>query len=185
MRLIIFGPPGAGKGTQAKFIAKHFSIPHISTGEIFRAAIQKGTPMGIEAKKHLDTGNLVPDDVTNSIVREALADEKFKDGFLLDGFPRTLPQAEALDKMLQDMTIKIDHVINLVVEENEIIRRMLGRGRADDIQETIDNRIKVYMKDTEPLIRYYQEKGILIDIHGMGEISEISQRIIEKIKGEN
>ena len=177
MRLIIFGPPGAGKGTQAELISKHFCIPHISTGEIFRTAIYHETPLGLEAKKYLDSGNLVPDTITTGIIRDALNSPRSDPGFLLDGFPRTLPQAVSLDQIIAELAHSIDRVINLVVEEEEIIDRMMKRGRTDDLRETIANRMKVYLKSTEPLIEFYRKKKILLDIDGMGEISEISERI--------
>lgn len=181
MRLITFGPPGAGKGTQAQFIAAHYSIPHISTGEIFRSAIQRSTPLGIEAKRYLDGGYLVPDDVTNGIVRDALISETCANGFLLDGFPRTLPQAEALDIILRELAISINYVINLIVDENEIIGRMLKRGRADDIRETIMNRLRVYNESTEPLLQFYRKKGVLVNVDGTGAISDITQRILHAL----
>lgn len=181
MRLIIFGPPGAGKGTQAQFLSTHFSIPHISTGEIFRAAMLGNTPIGIEAKKYLDAGNLVPDEVTNDIIREALASDGCTRGFLLDGFPRTLPQAEALDDILRGLSVSLDAVINLIVPGNEIIDRMMKRGRADDSRETIENRMRVYLQNTEPLICFYREKGVLRDVQGMGDIIEITKRILDSL----
>ena len=178
MRLIIFGPPGAGKGTQAAFISEHFGIPHISTGDIFRANIQSQTPLGMEAKKYLGAGELVPDSVTNGIIRDALANGRCAQGFLLDGYPRTIPQAVALDLVLEDLSAHIDAVINLVVEEEEIVERMLKRGRTDDNRETIVRRLRVYGESTEPLIHFYRERDQLIDVHGAGDISDITGRII-------
>lgn len=182
MRLIIFGPPGAGKGTQAAFIAEHYGIPHISTGDIFRANIREKTPLGIEAKRYLDAGNLVPDSVTNGIVRDALSDGACTTGFLLDGFPRTVPQAEALDRICAALAARIDRVINLVVDEEEIVERMLKRGRADDTRETILHRLHVYGENTEPLICWYREKGLLVDVRGMGEVAEITRRIVSALE---
>ncbi len=127
MRLVLVGPPGAGKGTQAEFIASHLSVPKISTGDIFRANVQQGTPLGVEAKRYMDSGALVPDEVTINMVRDRLAEPDAGDGFLLDGFPRTVPQASALDKLLADLGVGLDVVLELVVDDDEVIRRLSGR----------------------------------------------------------
>ena len=127
MRLVLVGPPGAGKGTQAEFIAAHLAVPKISTGDIFRANVSQGTPLGLEAKRYMDDGNLVPDEVTINMVRERLAEPDAADGFLLDGFPRTVPQAQELDKMLADLGTQLDVVLELVVDDDEVIRRLSGR----------------------------------------------------------
>jgi adenylate kinase len=127
VRLVLVGPPGAGKGTQAQFIAQHLGVPQISTGDIFRANVSQGTPLGLEAKTYMDRGDLVPDDVTVNMVRERLAEEDAKEGFLLDGFPRTVPQAQTLDDMLADTGFKLDVVLELVVDDDEVIRRLSGR----------------------------------------------------------
>ena len=127
MRLVLVGPPGAGKGTQAEFIAAHLAVPKISTGDIFRANVSQGTPLGVEAKRYMDAGNLVPDEVTINMVRDRLAEPDAGDGFLLDGFPRTVPQASALDKLLADLGIALDLVMELVVDDDEVIRRLSGR----------------------------------------------------------
>ncbi len=209
MRCLIMGAPGAGKGTYAVGIKNHFGIPHISTGEIFREAIAEGGELGKLAKKFIDKGNLVPDDVTNEIVKLRLQKADCSDGFLFDGYPRTIAQAEAFDQMLKDLNIKLDVVINIDVSEDEIISRIVnrricpscGRGynvvtlqpkiegvcdecgtalyqRKDDNEETIKSRLEVYAHQTKPLIKYYQDQNLLLEVDGVGEISEITKNII-------
>src|SRR5204863_4506338 len=186
MRLVLVGPPGAGKGTQAEFVAAHLAVPKISTGDIFRANVSQGTPLGLEAKRYMDDGKLVPDEVTINMVRDRLAEPDAENGFLLDGFPRTVPQAVELDKMLADLGTQLDLVMELVVDEDEVVRRLSGRRtcrgcgkiwhvefdspsregvcdrcggelfqRDDDKAETVSERLRVYARDTAPLVDYY------------------------------
>lgn len=178
MRLIFMGPPGAGKGTQAKIICTEKNIPQISTGDILRAAIQNGTEMGIKAKKFMDAGDLVPDEVVIGIIRDRLKENDCKIGFLLDGFPRTIEQAKALDVLLKDMGISLQHVLNLAVPDAELLKRLLERakieGRADDNEETIKNRLVNYNNKTFPLLDYYKNSGLLREINGLGSVDEIT-----------
>lgn len=178
MRLVIFGPPGAGKGTQAEFIARHFAIPHISTGDLFRENIQRETQLGLEARRYSNAGELVPDSVTNAMVRERLAEKDCNKGFLLDGYPRTPAQADELAAMLAARGAALNAVINLNVPDGELIERLSKRGRTDDTAETIKRRLEVYHDTTKPLIGYYKSKSLLRDVIGVGSIEEITQRIL-------
>jgi len=185
-RLIFMGPPGAGKGTQAKIICENYKIPQISTGEILRASIQKGTEMGLQAKKFMDAGDLVPDEVVIGIIKERLAEADCKGGFLLDGFPRTIEQAKALDVLLKSMNLQLDAVINISVPDEELLNRLLERakieGRSDDNEETIKNRLNNYNQKTFPLIEYYRKAGILKEINGVGSVEQITALIKEGLK---
>jgi adenylate kinase len=181
MRLIIMGPPGAGKGTQAKYIAEHFKIPAISTGDIFRANVTKGTPLGIEAKRFMDAGDYVPDEVTNLMVRNRIDEPDAEPGFLLDGYPRTLSQVEELDGMIKFTGHQLDAVVVLTVDQEEIVSRLLQRaqveGRADDTEDVIRRRQEVYAEQTEPLIEVYRDRGLLVEADGMGEVGDVTERI--------
>ena len=211
MNLILMGLPGAGKGTQAEEIVATYKIPHISTGDMFRAAISAETKLGLEAKTYMDKGNLVPDEVTNGIVKERLGQSDTDKGFLLDGFPRTLDQAKALDQMLDDLEKKIDAVINIEVPEEVLVERLAGRyickncgatyhkvfnptkvegtcdqcgghefyQREDDKPETVKNRLSVNVKSSEPILTYYQEKGLLHNIDGNREIEAVFSDVRE------
>jgi len=185
MRLIMMGPPGAGKGTQAKFVAEHFGIPAISTGDIFRANVSKGTPLGVEAKRYMDAGDYVPDEVTNLMVRNRIDEPDATPGFLLDGYPRTLAQVEELDGMIKFTGHNLDAVVVLTVDADEIVQRLLQRalveGRADDTEDVIRRRQEVYAEQTEPLIDVYRSRGILIEVDGMGEVSDVTQRIFDAL----
>ncbi len=185
MRLILMGPPGAGKGTQARFVADHFGIPAISTGDIFRANVSQGTPLGIEAKRYMDAGDYVPDEVTNRMVRNRIDESDAEPGFLLDGYPRTLAQVEELDGMIRHTGHTLDAVVVLTVDSDEIVQRLLQRaqveGRADDTEEVIRRRQEVYAEQTEPLIQVYRDRGILVEVDGMGEVDEVTQRIFEAL----
>jgi adenylate kinase len=182
MRLIIMGPPGAGKGTQATFIAERFSIPAVSTGDIFRANVGQGTELGVEAKRYMDAGEYVPDEITNDMVRNRLAEPDAEGGFLLDGYPRTLAQVEELDGMLSATGHRLDAVVVLTVVEDEIVERLLHRaqveGRADDTAEVIRRRQEVYAEQTAPLIDVYRSRGILVEVDGMGGVDEVTQRVL-------
>ena len=159
------GPPGAGKGTQAKYVAEHFKIPAISTGDIFRANVSKGTPLGVEAKRYMDAGEYVPDEVTNLMVRDRIDEPDAVSGFLLDGYPRTLAQVDELDGMIEFTGHRLDAVVVLTVDRDEIVARLLQRaeveGRADDTEDVIRRRQEVYAEETEPLIEIYRGRGIL------------------------
>lgn len=175
------GPPGAGKGTQAKFIAEHFGIPAISTGDIFRANVSQGTPLGVEAKRYMDAGEYVPDEVTNRMVRNRIDEPDAEHGFLLDGYPRTLSQVEELDGMIRHTGHQLDAVVVLTVDQDEIVQRLLQRaqteGRADDTEEVIRRRQEVYVEQTQPLIEVYKQRGLVHEIDGLGEVDEVTKRI--------
>lgn len=186
MRIIIFGPPGAGKGTQAKLISEEYNIPHLSTGEIFRSAIKNETPLGKEVKSILDAGELVPDDKVVALVEEELKDEAYDDGYILDGFPRTVPQAEAFDEILDDRNQKLDAFLQLQVPEQELVDRILsrGEGRSDDTPEKIKNRLEVYWNETQPVLDYYSKQDLVEEINGVGSIKEIFSRIKQTLNGQ-
>lgn len=181
MRLIIMGPPGAGKGTQASRIAERFSIPAISTGDIFRRNLAEGTPLGQRAKTYMEAGEYVPDEVTNAMVADRLAAPDAEGGWLLDGYPRTLAQVEALDGILADSGTALDAVLELVVHSDIVVDRLLKRaeieGRADDNAETIRRRMEVYVAETAPLSAAYADRGVLRQVDGLGSIDEVTERI--------
>jgi adenylate kinase len=179
MRLVIVGPPGAGKGTQAEFIAAHFAIPHISTGDIFRANLSAGTPLGLEAEGYMDKGDLVPDSLTTAMVKDRLQKGDVANGFLLDGFPRTTGQAEALDGILREINSPLDVVLEVQADEDEIVARLLARGRSDDSEKVIRHRLQVYADQTAPIIFYYRSAGILRSINGLGTVAEVTQRALK------
>lgn len=184
-RLIFMGPPGAGKGTQAKIICSEYKIPQVSTGDILRESIKNQTKAGLEAKKFMDAGDLVPDSVVINIIKDRLAEADCKHGFLLDGFPRTLDQADALDVLLKEMGLGLNAVINLAVPDEELLKRLLERakieGRADDNEETIKNRLLNYNNKTFPLLDYYKKKGLLKEINGSGKMEEITSMIKKEL----
>lgn len=213
MNLLIMGPPGAGKGTQAEVLVKELNISHISTGDMFRNAIKEGTEMGKKAKEYMDKGALVPDEVVIGMVKERLSQADCKTGFLLDGFPRTVEQAGALDDTLASLNIKLDGVVNIVVPLDKLMARLTGRRvckgcgasyhvifnppkeegkcnscsgelyqRTDDNEESVGTRLKAYEEKTQPLIDYYQKKGILLDINGDQEISNVLKDIMVALK---
>lgn len=175
------GPPGAGKGTQARFVADHFGIPAISTGDIFRANVSEGTPLGVEAQRYMDAGEYVPDEVTNLMVRNRIDEADATPGFLLDGYPRTLAQVEELDGMIGHTGHALDAAVVLTVDPEELVQRLLQRavtdGRADDTEDVIRRRQQIYTEQTEPLIEVYRERGILVEVDGMGEVDEVTHRI--------
>ncbi|WP_134731523.1 adenylate kinase [Amycolatopsis nivea] len=179
-RLVLVGPPGAGKGTQAVALSEQLRIPHISTGDLFRAHVGQETPLGQEAKRYLDSGELVPDSVTNEMVRERLAEPDAKAGFLLDGFPRNTKQAEVLGEMLSEADTKLDAVIQLDVAEDVVVGRLMSRGRSDDTEDVIRRRQQVYVSETAPLLEYYSD--ILVTVDGVGEVQEISDRVLKALR---
>ena len=213
MKIIMLGAPGAGKGTQAKMIAEKYGVPHISTGDIFRANIKNGTQLGMEAKQYMDKGLLVPDELTVKILLDRVAQDDCKKGYVLDGFPRTIPQAEVLDKALTELGDKIDYAINVDVPDENIVRRMGGRRaclscgatyhiehvppkkdgicdtcgqelvlRDDDKPETVQNRLNVYHEQTQPLIEFYQTKGVLKTVDGTVDMKDVFAAITEILK---
>ncbi len=209
MKLVLLGPPGAGKGTQAAEIVKKYNVPHISTGDIFRKNISEGTDLGKKAKEYIDKGLLVPDELVVAIVKDRLSESDCKEGFLLDGFPRTVDQADALDTELKNLNYSLDKVLNIYVDKDALIERAVGRRickscgatyhisfnkpkeegkcdlcggelfqRSDDTEETVAKRIGVYLEQTEPLIDYYNKKGILANIDGDQDIDKVFAEIV-------
>ncbi|MEI6693606.1 MAG: adenylate kinase [Actinomycetes bacterium] len=185
MRLVLVGPPGAGKGTQAQFVAAQLGIPHISTGDIFRANVAGGTELGQQAQKFMDAGELVPDSVTNAMVADRLTQPDTEPGFLLDGYPRNRDQAVVLEDLLANRSIGLDAVVELVVDSESVIARLLDRaikdGRADDTEDVIRRRLDVYAEQTEPLVGYYREKSLLRTVDGVGQIADITARILDAL----
>lgn len=210
MKIVMLGAPGAGKGTQAKMIAEKYGIPHVSTGDIFRANIKNGTELGKEAKQYMDQGKLVPDELTVKILLDRVAQDDCKNGYVLDGFPRTIPQAEVLDEALTKLGDKIDYAVNVDVPDDNIINRMGGRRacvacgatyhivynapktegicdvcgkeliiRDDDQPETVKNRLKVYHDQTQPLIDFYEGKGVLKSVDGTADMKDVFAAIVE------
>lgn len=179
MRIIIFGPPGAGKGTQAELISSHYGIPHLSTGEIFRSAIKDDTTLGKKIKSKMDSGELVPDRIVVELIAEELEDPKYSGGYILDGFPRTLPQAKAFSELLNSRGLGLDAFLVLDVPEEELIRRILNRreGRSDDTKQAVKNRLSIYIKETAPVFGFYRDRGLVHKIDGVGSIEEIFDRI--------
>jgi adenylate kinase len=175
VRLIFLGPPGAGKGTQAQSLAEAHGIPHISTGEILRAAVTQQTELGRQAKAFMDAGDLVPDALILEMVRDRLTQSDTASGWLLDGFPRTVTQATFLDQLLQEISQSCDHVINFDVPDEKLVARLLGRGRKDDNEDVIRNRLVVYREQTEPLIEFYQGRGMLVAIDGDQSVEQVAQ----------
>jgi adenylate kinase len=181
MRLLILGPPGAGKGTQAKRIAAHLGIPAISTGDIFRANISAGTPLGKQVDEIVKSGKYVPDELTNDLVRNRLLEADCIGGFLLDGYPRTAAQVEELDAMLASHGHALDVVLELTVDVDEVVGRLLKRaeteGRADDTEDVIRHRQDVYGEQTAPLVDVYSTRGLLLRVDGMGEVDDVTGRL--------
>ena len=176
MRIILFGPPGCGKGTQATFISEALAIPHLSTGDMLRSAVSSGSEIGLKAKNIMESGGLVSDQIVLSIVEQRIAKDDCEKGFILDGFPRTVNQAEKLDSLLSTNN-KLDYVLRIKVDEEEIIKRLIDRAREDDKPDIIKNRFKTYNLETQPLIPFYEERKILFNIDGMQEIEKVSEDI--------
>lgn len=209
MNIVLFGPPGAGKGTQAKELAKHYNIPHISTGDILRANVREGTKLGMKAKEYMDKGELVPDELLIGIIRDRLQQPDCKDGYMLDGYPRTLPQAEALKEILEKIGKPLEVVLNIDVPDDELIGRLSGRRmcscgesyhlifnlplkegtcdacggklyqRDDDKEEVVRQRLEVYAAKTKPLIDYYNDRGILVNIDGTVSVEDVFKQICD------
>ena len=179
------GPPGAGKGTQARIVADHFGIPAISTGDIFRTNVTNGTDLGRQAKQYMDAGEYVPDEVTNKMVRNRIDEPDAEPGFLLDGYPRTLAQVEELDGMIGFTGHALDAVVVLTVDAEELVQRLLHRaqtdGRTDDTEDVIRRRQEVYAEQTEPLIGVYRDRGLLVEVDGMGEVADVTARIFDAL----
>jgi adenylate kinase len=176
---VLLGPPGAGKGTQAVKLAEKLGVPHVSTGDLFRSNISNGTELGVEAKKYLDAGDLVPATLTNALVDDRLDDEDAGAGFILDGFPRSVEQAKALDAMLEKRNLSLDAVLEFRVPEEELVSRLKGRGRADDTEEVIRNRFRVYRDETAPLLDYYSDTVTTVD--AVGELDEVFARALKAL----
>ncbi|WP_309130383.1 adenylate kinase [Brevibacterium sp.] len=185
-RIILIGPPGAGKGTQAARLAEALSIPAISTGDIFRANVKGETELGQLAKRYMDAGEYVPDEVTNKMVADRLAQDDAADGFLLDGYPRTTAQVTELDRILAEQGVEIEHVVELTADTDEVVARLLARaqkeGRSDDNEDVIRHRLDVYAEQTQPLTAVYRERGLLRQVDGLGEVSAITDRILDVIR---
>jgi adenylate kinase len=179
VRLVILGPPGAGKGTQAELLSEALGIPHISTGDLFRANISEGTAVGIEAKRYLDAGDLVPSEITVDMVRARVGEPDAAKGFILDGFPRSTEQADALKDILAKLDTVLDAVLSFVVDEDVVVERMMARGRADDTEEVIRNRMAVYTKETAPLLEYYGNEVKTID--AVGDVQDVHQRVLSAL----
>ncbi len=177
MRLVLLGPPGAGKGTQAIKLSEKLGIPQISTGDLFRKNISEGTPLGVEAKRYLDAGDLVPSELTNKLVEDRIEQPDAADGFILDGYPRSVEQAQALDEMLKNHNTKLDAVLEFAVSEAELFERLKSRGRADDTEEVIHNRMQVYRDETEPLLEYYSRNN-LQTVDAVGALDEVFARAL-------
>jgi adenylate kinase len=181
-RLVLLGPPGAGKGTQAKRISQHLGIPAVSTGDIFRANVSGGTELGRTAQRYMDAGEYVPDEVTNAMVRDRLAQADADGGFLLDGYPRTAGQVRELDEMLAATGHALDGVVELVADTEEVVARLLGRaaveGRSDDTEDVIRRRLQVYGEQTEPLVRLYADRGLLVRVDGIGAVDDVTHRLL-------
>jgi adenylate kinase len=187
MRLIMLGPPGAGKGTQAALVSAAHGIPAISTGDIFRANIKGQTPLGLQVKEITASGGYVPDEITNAIVRDRLAEPDAASGFLLDGYPRTTGQVAALDEMLAEGGHALDAVVELTVDTDEVVQRLLARaadqGRADDTEPVVRERMRIYAEETAPLAAVYRQRGLLHEVDGMGDVDDVTARIEAALSG--
>ena len=180
MRLVLVGPPGAGKGTQSVRLAERLDVPHISTGDLFRANLAEQTPLGQEARRYMDAGDLVPDSVTVEMVRERLTHDDAEKGFVLDGFPRTLSQASALSDLLAERGEDLDAVVEFKVPEDELVQRLMGRGRTDDTEDVIRRRQQVYSQETAPLLEHYGDRLVTVD--AVGAIEEITDRVSDALR---
>ena len=183
MKVLFIGPPGAGKGTQASRVSERLGIPHISTGDMFRHQVSTGTELGQRVDAIMKAGEYVPDELTVSMLRERMSEPDAEQGFILDGFPRTAGQVEALDGLIGEDGL--DHVVVFEVNEDELVERLLARGRADDTDATVRNRFKVYQDQTAPLLEIYQGRGSLVDVDGIGPLDEVTDRILSALEARN
>ena len=185
IRLLLIGPPGAGKGTQAERLSSHFGVPAISTGDIFRENVKNETPLGQQAKAYMDAGENVPDSLTNDLVADRLAQPDCASGFLLDGFPRTAAQVDALEEMLAQQSTQLDAAVELVADVEIVVSRLrqraLEQGRSDDSEEVVRHRLGVYAEQTAPLIEVFKQRGLLVSVDGIGPIEEITDRIVSRL----
>ena len=186
LNILILGPQGSGKGTQAARIAAEYGVPHVATGEMFRAAIAARTPLGLEVEPILTSGALVPDELTIGLIRERLSEDDAERGFVLDGFPRNAAQAEALDELLEELDRPLDAVLDLQVPDDVVMERLLGRaeeeGRVDDSPEVIERRLEIFHRETEPLVGYYLPRGVVVGIHGDRSRDEVWSEIVEALE---
>ena len=184
-RLVIMGPQGSGKGTQAARLAERLGVPAISTGDIFRANVKGGTPLGLEAKAIMDAGDLVPDSITNAMVRDRLAEPDAETGFILDGYPRNAAQVEALDAVLAEDGVGLDAVLELTADRAELLSRLAKRaqveGRTDDTAEVIEKRLAIYAEQTQPLTDRYRDRGLLVTVDGIGDVDEVTERLVSAL----
>ena len=183
MNIILFGPPGAGKGTQSERIIEHYSLAHLSTGNMFRSAIQNKTPLGLKVSSILASGELVSDDIVVALVQEETEKEIYHNGCIYDGFPRTVAQSAAFDQMLSERNQQVDFLLSLTVDNDELVNRILsrGQGRSDDTEEGIKHRLNVYNNETKPVLNYYNEKGLVIEVDGTGSVDDVFNRIKDAI----
>jgi adenylate kinase len=185
MRIVLLGPPGSGKGTQATLLKERLQVPHISTGDLLRAAVKAGTPLGLQAKAAMDAGELVSDELVLGLIEERLGQPDIAPGYILDGFPRNLVQAEALDQLLSRLGQPVDKALELIVDEEQIVQRLAKRaaeeGRSDDTETVVRNRLSVYHQQTAPVTGYYDQRGLLVEVNGIGSIEQINQRLVDAL----
>jgi adenylate kinase len=185
MRIVLLGPPGSGKGTQAALLKERLGVPHISTGDLLRAAVAAGTPLGLKAKAAMDAGELVSDELVLGLIEERMGAEDVKAGYLLDGYPRNLAQARALDELLGRLDLPVQKALSLIVDEDAIVQRLAKRaeeeGRSDDSEAVVRNRLQVYREQTAPVAGHYREAGLLEEVDGMGTIEDINQRLVSAL----